>query len=131
MPAWGVKGGGPNTDQQLDTVIEYLWSVQITPDEVHKQVDDAVKQAVFAMYCFWTGEMALGQIESIRRPYQYLQGSTTRGVQNVAASYWVGVLSTIQTIIYSSFIDERTPVVCSFLLSGSIAHLSLTLCQAC
>lgn len=43
MPAWGVKGGGPNTDQQLDTVIEYLWSVQLTPDEVHKEVDDAVK----------------------------------------------------------------------------------------
>ena len=44
MPAWGVKGGGPHTDQQLDTVIEYLWSVQLTPEEMHKQVDDAVKR---------------------------------------------------------------------------------------
>ena len=43
MPAWGVKGGGPNTDQQLTTVMEYLWSIQILPDEMHKQVDDAVK----------------------------------------------------------------------------------------
>ena len=50
MPAWGVKGGGPNTDQQLDTVIEYLWSVQITPDEVHKQVDDAVKAVDEGLY---------------------------------------------------------------------------------
>lgn len=43
MPAWGVAGGGPNTDQQLATVIEYLWTIQLTPDEVHKQVDDQVK----------------------------------------------------------------------------------------
>ncbi|MFN8050197.1 MAG: c-type cytochrome [Acidimicrobiales bacterium] len=43
MPAWGVKGGGPNTDQQLATVIQYLWTVQLTPDEMHKEVDDAVK----------------------------------------------------------------------------------------
>jgi hypothetical protein len=50
MPAWGVKGGGPNTDQQLDTVIEYLWSVQITPDEMHKQVDDAVKAVDEGLY---------------------------------------------------------------------------------
>lgn len=50
MPAWGVEGGGPNTDQQLDTVIEYLWSVQLTPDEVHKQVDDAVKRVDEGLY---------------------------------------------------------------------------------
>lgn len=42
MPAWGVPGGGPNTTQQLETVIEYLWTVQLSPDEVRKQVDDAV-----------------------------------------------------------------------------------------
>ena len=45
MPAWGVKGGGPNTDQQIDTVIEYLWTVQLTPEEVQTEVDDAVKSA--------------------------------------------------------------------------------------
>ena len=43
MPAWGVEGGGPNTTQQLETVIEYLWHVQKTPDEVEKAVDDYVK----------------------------------------------------------------------------------------
>lgn len=45
MPAWGILGGGPNTDQQLKTVIDYLWSVQLTPAEMHKEVDDAVKTA--------------------------------------------------------------------------------------
>ena len=50
MPAWGVKGGGPNTDQQLDTVIKYLWTVQLTPDEVHKQVDDAGKRVDAGLY---------------------------------------------------------------------------------
>jgi len=50
MPAWGVKGGGPNTDQQLQTVIDYLWSVQLTPDEMHKEVDDAVKTVDEGLY---------------------------------------------------------------------------------
>lgn len=50
MPAWGVEGGGPNTDQQLDTVIQYLWSVQLTPEEMHQQVDDAVKRVDEGLY---------------------------------------------------------------------------------
>lgn len=43
MPAWGVEGGGPNTTQQLETVIEYLWHVQKTPEEVHGAIDEYVK----------------------------------------------------------------------------------------
>lgn len=43
MPAWGVDGGGPNTTQQLDTVLEYLWTVQKTPEEVRTLVDDYVR----------------------------------------------------------------------------------------
>lgn len=43
MPAWGVAGGGPNTDQQLKTVIDYLWSIQLTPDEMRAQVDNVIK----------------------------------------------------------------------------------------
>jgi len=50
MPAWGVAGGGPNTDQQLNTVIDYLWSVQLTPEETHKQVDDAVQRVDDGLY---------------------------------------------------------------------------------
>ncbi|HBX77577.1 MAG TPA: hypothetical protein DEG43_08020 [Acidimicrobiaceae bacterium] len=42
MPAWGVVGGGPNTVQQLNNVIEYLWTVQLSPEEVRKRVDEAV-----------------------------------------------------------------------------------------
>ena len=43
MPAWGVEGGGPNTTQQLDTAIEYLWSVQKTPEQVQGALDDYIK----------------------------------------------------------------------------------------
>lgn len=43
MAAWGTPGGGPMTTQQIDNVIDYLWSIQLTPDEVRAQVDDAVK----------------------------------------------------------------------------------------
>jgi mono/diheme cytochrome c family protein len=42
MAAWGTKGGGPFNEQQLDNIVDYLWTVQLTPDEVHKEVDDAI-----------------------------------------------------------------------------------------
>ncbi|MEI7593379.1 MAG: cytochrome c [Actinomycetes bacterium] len=32
MPAWGAPGGGPLTEQQLDDVIAYLYSIQLTSD---------------------------------------------------------------------------------------------------
>ena len=34
MAAWGGPGGGPLTDQQIDNLIDYLWSIQLTPDEM-------------------------------------------------------------------------------------------------
>lgn len=43
MAAWGTPGGGPLTTQQIDDLIAYLWSVQLKPQELRKQVDDAVK----------------------------------------------------------------------------------------
>ncbi len=33
MPAWGTKGGGPLTEQQLQNLIDYIESLQITPQE--------------------------------------------------------------------------------------------------
>lgn len=42
MAAWGTKGGGPFNEQQIDNVVDYLWSVQLTPDEMRKEVDDAI-----------------------------------------------------------------------------------------
>lgn len=42
MAAWGVVGGGALSDQQLDNVIDYLWSIQLSPEEISKQVLDAV-----------------------------------------------------------------------------------------
>ncbi len=43
MAAWGTPGGGPLTTQQIDDLIAYLWSVQLKPAAIRKQVDDAVK----------------------------------------------------------------------------------------
>ncbi|HKY15127.1 MAG TPA: cytochrome c [Microthrixaceae bacterium] len=44
MAAWGTEGGGPLSDQQLDNVIDYLWSVQISHDEMQEQVMAAVEE---------------------------------------------------------------------------------------
>ena len=43
MPAWGGGGGGPLTDQQLEEIIFYLRSVQISEDEIRSQVDSGVE----------------------------------------------------------------------------------------
>ena len=43
MAAWGAPGGGPLTTQQIDNIIDYLWSVQLKPTEMRTQVDDFVK----------------------------------------------------------------------------------------
>lgn len=42
MAAWGLPGGGPLTEQQVQQVIDYLWSVQLEPEEMTKEIDDAV-----------------------------------------------------------------------------------------
>jgi len=43
MAAWGAPGGGPLTTQQIDNVIDYLWSVQLKPKQMRTQVDDFVR----------------------------------------------------------------------------------------
>jgi mono/diheme cytochrome c family protein len=44
MQAWGVEGGGALTDQALTNLIAYLWSVQLTPEEMHAEVMSAIEQ---------------------------------------------------------------------------------------
>jgi mono/diheme cytochrome c family protein len=43
MAAWGGPGGGPLTTQQIDELIAYMWTLQLTPqqmrDEVYGMVD--------------------------------------------------------------------------------------------
>ncbi len=33
MPAWGAAGGGPRTEQEIENIIDYLESIQITSEE--------------------------------------------------------------------------------------------------
>jgi mono/diheme cytochrome c family protein len=40
MPAWGLLGGGPMNDQQIDNLIHYLHSVAISPKEAKKRSTD-------------------------------------------------------------------------------------------
>ncbi len=43
MPAWGLEGGGPLTSQQIDELLSYLDSIQITSEEAQAQVEDAIR----------------------------------------------------------------------------------------
>lgn len=46
MPAWGAPGGGPLTEQQLQEIIFYLRTIQITPERIVEQVSAGLLQAV-------------------------------------------------------------------------------------
>ena len=72
MPAWGAPGGGPLTDQQLEEIMFYLRSIQITPDRIADQVESGVLQAVRQHLS------AVGEEDTAERAAQWL--SEARGV---------------------------------------------------
>jgi mono/diheme cytochrome c family protein len=43
MPAWGAEGGGPLTEQQIDELIAYLDSIQMSSDDAKAQVEAAIR----------------------------------------------------------------------------------------
>jgi mono/diheme cytochrome c family protein len=43
MAAWGAPGGGPLTTQQIDEIIAYLWTVQLSQEEMRAEVDGLVE----------------------------------------------------------------------------------------
>ncbi len=43
MPAWGAEGGGPLTTQQIDELIAYLDSIQISSDEAKAQAEETLR----------------------------------------------------------------------------------------
>jgi mono/diheme cytochrome c family protein len=44
MPAWGAEGGGPLTEQQIDELIAYLESIQLTSDEAKLASEAALRE---------------------------------------------------------------------------------------
>ncbi len=43
MPAWGEAGGGPLTSQQIDELIAYLGSIQLSSSEAKAQTEEALR----------------------------------------------------------------------------------------
>jgi mono/diheme cytochrome c family protein len=46
MPAWGIEGGGPMNEQQIDNLIAYLHSIAISPEEAQQQAQDEAEAEV-------------------------------------------------------------------------------------
>ena len=42
MPAWGLPGGGPLNEQQVESVVEYLKSIQISQNEALAEVEPGI-----------------------------------------------------------------------------------------
>ncbi len=53
MPAWGINGGGPMNDQQIDSLVAYLQSIQLSPADAKKQAAQygTDGSAIFNAYC--------------------------------------------------------------------------------
>ncbi|HEX5615956.1 MAG TPA: cytochrome c [Acidimicrobiia bacterium] len=45
MQAWGVAGGGPKNDQSIDDLIEYIRSIQLSPEKAKAAAEDALVAA--------------------------------------------------------------------------------------
>jgi mono/diheme cytochrome c family protein len=50
MAAWGAAGGGPLTSQQIDNLIDYMWSIQLTPEQMRDQVDSFIRNIDEGLY---------------------------------------------------------------------------------
>jgi cytochrome c553 len=50
MPAWGVLGGGPLNPQQIQNLIDYLETQQITPEESQANAAEAVDRYMAAQF---------------------------------------------------------------------------------
>jgi mono/diheme cytochrome c family protein len=44
MPPWGLEGGGPLNDQQLQNLIDYMESIQLTPEEAQAEVAEQLER---------------------------------------------------------------------------------------
>ena len=46
MPAWGIPGGGPLNEQQVEDVVHYLATIQVTQDENLADVEPGINTAL-------------------------------------------------------------------------------------
>jgi mono/diheme cytochrome c family protein len=44
MPAWGLAGGGPLPDQPIEDLVNYLQSIQLSPEEAQKRNTERAEQ---------------------------------------------------------------------------------------
>jgi hypothetical protein len=49
MPAWGLEGGGPMNDGQLDDLIEYLHHMQISQQEELQSIESNISGALLRL----------------------------------------------------------------------------------
>jgi mono/diheme cytochrome c family protein len=46
MPAWGLTGGGPLNDQQLQNLVDYMATIQLSPKEARAAAEEELKKAM-------------------------------------------------------------------------------------
>jgi len=46
MPAWGVAGGGPMNAQQIEAIVAYLTTIQVSQQEAVDKTPDAIKEQI-------------------------------------------------------------------------------------
>jgi mono/diheme cytochrome c family protein len=67
MPAWGIDGGGPLNEQQIDNLIAYLQSIAISPEEAQEQAQQAAEAEVDRLA---TLEAQLAEEQAAEEPNQ-------------------------------------------------------------
>ena len=69
MPAWGVAGGGALGDQQINDLVAFLGSIQITPDEARERAGGETDgEELFNAYCARCHTLGWSYRESYQEP---------------------------------------------------------------
>ena len=58
MPAWGLPGGGPMTEQQIHQLVVYLRSIQLAPEKIASEVATGLRDGAKRIVVKATPELA-------------------------------------------------------------------------
>jgi mono/diheme cytochrome c family protein len=77
MPAWGIEGGGPMNEQQIDNLIAYLESIAISPEEAQEQAQDEAEAEVERLSSL---QSQLAEEQAAEEPDEDLIAQLERGI---------------------------------------------------
>jgi len=109
MPAWGIEGGGPKNDQAISDLVEYLKSIQLTPEkakaQVQKQIAEMKDEAKSAVA---KAQDTLAIVDEAIDEVTNLRGTLGAFQQNTLASTTANLQATLENTVNAESVIRDT-----------------------